>query len=209
MPTSRLCPPSRRRATAPAATPATVPAAAPAAAQPVAGAPATLPRHQQRPMPLRPQVRTPMASSLAAALCSPSTARANRGSAVFVRGMTAWIVLQGAPPLDAVKLKTAARQFSGRRGCVVEPTMSACCASPSGSRNRSARTAEGSNLKVDHRATGEVESPIAIGFARNQDDATHSSLSTLAARRDAPCDRDRPGSRRRTHACSRQRSAAR
>ncbi|MEJ0044225.1 MAG: hypothetical protein WDM81_19305, partial [Rhizomicrobium sp.] len=102
---------------------------------------------------------------------------ANRGSAVFMRGRTAWIVLQGAAPLDAVKLKTSLRNFPSRSKRH-RRTASACCASPSRSPSRSAPMPTDRTLKVT--IAPEVgEEPIAIGFSRNQDDATHSSLSTL------------------------------
>ena len=110
MPTSRLCPPSRR-ATAPPQPP------------------------RQRRLPHRrascgdaPQRRRNAATADANAgrradangqltrsgAVLTFDGAANRGSAVFVRGLTAWIVLQGAPPLDAVKLKNALRDFPGR-----------------------------------------------------------------------------------------------
>ena len=102
---------------------------------------------------------------------------ANRGSAVFMRGLTAWIVLQGAAPLDAVKLKTALRDFpvaveaaSADGVSVLRITLK--------TQEQIGAHADGSNLKVII-APQVSESPIAIGFARNQDDATHSSLSTL------------------------------
>ena len=102
---------------------------------------------------------------------------ANRGSAVFMRGLTAWIVLQGAAPLDAMKLKAALKNFptaveaaSADGVGVLRMTF----AQP----EQIGAHADGSNLKV---VIGPQvnETPIAIGFSRNQDDATHSSLSTL------------------------------
>ncbi|MEI9990226.1 MAG: hypothetical protein WDM86_09325 [Rhizomicrobium sp.] len=102
---------------------------------------------------------------------------ANRGSAVFMRGLTAWIVLQGAAPLDALKLKTSLRDFplaveaaSADGVAVLRITF----AQP----EQIGAHADGSNLKVTI-APQVSEEPIAIGFSRNQDDATHSSLSTL------------------------------
>jgi len=102
---------------------------------------------------------------------------ANRGSAVFMRGLTAWIVLQGAPPLDAVKLKTELENFpvavdasSADGVSVLRLTLRR--------QEQIGAHADGSNLKVVI-APEVMESPIAIGFSRNQDDATHSSLTTL------------------------------
>jgi hypothetical protein len=102
---------------------------------------------------------------------------ANRGSAVFVRGLTAWIVLQGAAPLDALKLKTALRDFPQAVEASSADNISVLRITLKQPEQIAAR-AEGSTLKVII-APQVNDSPIAIGFARNQDDATHSSLSTL------------------------------
>jgi hypothetical protein len=102
---------------------------------------------------------------------------ANRGSAVFVRGLTAWIVLQGAPPLDALKLKTALGTFPVAVDASSADGVSVLRITLSQPEQIGAH-ADGSNLKVVI-APQVTESPIAIGFARNQDDTTHSSLSTL------------------------------
>ncbi len=102
---------------------------------------------------------------------------ANRGSAVFIRGMTAWIVLQGAPPLDAVRLKAELRDYPAAVEAASADGVSVLRITLKGPAQIGAH-ADGSNLKV---VIGRQvsESPIAIGFSRNQDDATHSSLSTL------------------------------
>jgi hypothetical protein len=100
-----------------------------------------------------------------------------RGSAVFMRGLTAWIVLQGAAPLDVLKLKSQLgtypeqlEAFSGNGVSVLRITLRA----PADIIAR----AEGSALKV---AIGNnvQDSPIAIGFARNQEIPSQSSLTTL------------------------------
>ncbi|MBV9992731.1 MAG: hypothetical protein JOZ72_15735 [Alphaproteobacteria bacterium] len=100
-----------------------------------------------------------------------------KGSAVFMRGLTAWIVLQDAAPLDAVKLKAQLGTFpdaveaqTGSGVSILRITLK--------EQEKIAAFADGSNLKVviarnlDPNAT-------AIGFSRNQDDATHSSMTTL------------------------------
>jgi tetratricopeptide (TPR) repeat protein len=102
---------------------------------------------------------------------------ANRGSAVFMRGLTAWIVLQGAAPLDAVKLKNSLGTFpvaveAASANGVSELRITFAQPEQIGAH------ADGSNLKVVIGSQVD-ETPIAIGFSRNQDDATHSSLSTL------------------------------
>ena len=100
-----------------------------------------------------------------------------RGSAVFLRGMTAWIVLQDAPPLDAAKLKAQLGTFpdtveaSSGGGIAI---LRIALKEP----EQIAAFADGSNLKVVI-APQVTPNATAIGFARNQDDATHSSMSTL------------------------------
>jgi hypothetical protein len=172
------------------------PAPAPAAATP---APAPQKTAQAAPAPATPAAPTtppaPTATALTAAPPPPADPNAaqgkltrdgavmtfagasRRGSAVFLRGMTAWIVLQDAPPLDAAKLKAQLGTFpdaveassgggvSILRIALKEP-------------EQIAAFADGSNLKV---VIAPQVSPnaTAIGFARNQDDATHSSMSTL------------------------------
>jgi hypothetical protein len=100
-----------------------------------------------------------------------------RGSAVFMRGMTAWIVLQDAAALDAAKLKAQLGTFpdaveasSGSGVSVLRITLK--------QPEQIAAYADGSNLKVV--IAGQVmPNATSIGFARNQDDATHSSMTTL------------------------------
>jgi hypothetical protein len=100
-----------------------------------------------------------------------------RGSAVFLRGMTAWIVLQDAPPLDAAKLKAQLGTFpdsveaSSGGGIAI---LRIALKEP----EQIAAFADGSNLKVVIAPQVNTNA-TAIGFARNQDDATHSSMSTL------------------------------
>ena len=95
---------------------------------------------------------TPRQSPAAPTTCRPPTAKlirngavltfpgaGRRGSAVFMRGMTAWIVLQNAAPLGC-------GQAEDRNSATFPPpsmrrraTTSRCCASRSSSRNRSPR----------------------------------------------------------------------
>jgi hypothetical protein len=102
---------------------------------------------------------------------------ANRGSAVFMRGMTAWIVLQGAAPLDALKLKAQLGDYPDTVEASSADNVSILRITLKAPAEISAR-ADGSMLKVVIGSASGVQ-PIAIGFSRNQDDATHSSLSTL------------------------------
>jgi hypothetical protein len=100
-----------------------------------------------------------------------------KGSAVFLRGTTAWVVLQDAPALDAAKLKSQLGNFpdsveasSGNGVAVLRVTLK--------EPEQIAAFADGSNLKVVI-APVVVRGATAIGFSRNQDDATHSSMTTL------------------------------
>lgn len=160
----------------------------------LAAAPPTVPPAPQPTAPVSPPAASTPAANVAPAPAQPAPAdangqltrsgavltfsgAANRGSVVFMRGLTAWIVLQGAPPLDALKLKTALGSFpiavdaSSADGVSV---LRITLAQP----EQIGAHADGSNLKVVI-APEVTESPIAIGFSRNQDDATHSSLTTL------------------------------
>jgi len=100
-----------------------------------------------------------------------------KGSAVFMRGMTAWVVLQDAPPLDAARLKAQIGGFSDQveasSGNNVT-TLRLTLKQP----EEIAAFADGSNLKVVI-APHVTPNAVAIGFARNQEDPAHSSLTTL------------------------------
>ena len=100
-----------------------------------------------------------------------------RGSAVFIRGLSAWIVLQGAPGFDTKALKDALGNYpagidaaSGGDVATLRITLKAPA-------QIAARTI-GADLKVVI-ASNLNDAPIAIGFARNQDDPTRASLTTV------------------------------
>ena len=165
------------------------PAAAPAPAPPAPAATATPATTPTAPAATAVAAATPDASAVTppAADASGQLTRsgavltfngaANRGSAVFMRGLTAWIVLQGAPPLDAMKLKNALKDYPTAVEAASADGVSVLRITLKQPAQIGAH-ADGSNLKV---VIGPQvsEQPIAIGFSRNQDDATHSSLSTL------------------------------
>ncbi len=112
-----------------------------------------------------------------AVLVFPGAAR--QGVAVFTRGLNAWIVLQSSQPLDVMKLKSQLGNF---------PTDVEAAAGDGILRLRIALRqpesiaafAEGSNLKVVI-AKDVMPTAIALGFARNQENPTHSTISTLLA----------------------------
>jgi hypothetical protein len=112
-----------------------------------------------------------------AVLVFPGAAR--QGVAVFTRGLNAWIILANSQSLDIAKLKTQLGNF---------PTEVEASSGAGVTRLRIAlrqpraiaAIAEGSNLKVI--IAGEVHpTAVALGFARNQESPTHSTISTLLA----------------------------
>jgi len=110
-----------------------------------------------------------------AALNFPGAGR--RGSAVFIRGLTAWIVLQNAAPLNAAKLKAELGSFPSEVDAAYTPDVSVLRITLKQPQQIAAR-ADGSNLNV-LIASQANSNAIAIGFSRNQDDPVHSSLTTL------------------------------
>ncbi|MGA7713554.1 MAG: hypothetical protein WCA81_16765 [Rhizomicrobium sp.] len=108
-------------------------------------------------------------------LTFPGAGRHN--AAVFIRGTTAWIVLEGAPPLDAPRLKAQLGQFpeavdaSSNNGVAV---LRLTLKQP----EHISAAAEGSNLKIVI-ASQANSNAIALDYSRNQDDATHTSLTSL------------------------------
>jgi len=158
----------------PPAQPAT---ATPATTTPATAAPAAAPSVAPQPATAAPEAADANGQLTRGGAVLTFTGAANRGSAVFVRGLTAWIVLQGTPPLDAAKLKAALGNFPVAVDASSADGVSVLRVTLSQPEQIGAH-ADGSNLKVVI-APQVTESPIAIGFARNQDDATHASLSTL------------------------------
>ena len=110
-----------------------------------------------------------------AALTFPAAGR--RPAAVFVRGLTAWIVLVDCPPLDVNKLKAQLGTFPAAVDVASSSNITQLRIDLREAEEIAA-FAEGSTLKVV--IAPQVNSTaIAIGFARNQDSPTRSSISTL------------------------------
>jgi hypothetical protein len=160
-------PPAKLATAAKAQDQTTPPAAAPAASAPQPGETAA---------PVAPDTQTADSKLIrnGAVLTFPGAGR--RGSAVFVRGMTAWVVLQNAAPLDAAKLKSQLGDFPAAVDAASSDNISVLRITLK-QPEQIAATAEGSTLKVVIASQANANA-IAIGFARNQDDPTHSSLST-------------------------------
>jgi hypothetical protein len=99
------------------------------------------------------------------------------GSAVFIRGLTAWIVLENAPMFDVTQLKNALAGFAAGLEASSSPGLSILRI---GLKQPEAITAQGidGDLKVVIAPDARL-STIAIGFARNQDDPARASFTTL------------------------------
>lgn len=98
-------------------------------------------------------------------------------AAVFTRGVNAFIILQNAAPLDVIRLKNQLGTFPVSVDAVAgDGTVQLRI----GLKQPQAIAAipEGSNLKVVI-APSVTPTASALGFARNQEDPTHSTISTL------------------------------
>ena len=167
---AKLNPPATKPSAPPAQVPAKAPEPTPAAAPPATAVPpATTPAAPET------QAADGKAIHNGVVLTFPGAGR--RGSAVFVRGMTAWIVLQNAAALDAAKLKTQLGDFTAELDAASSDNVSVLRLTLKQPETIAA-TAEGSILKVVI-APQANSSAMAIGFARNQDNPGHASLSTL------------------------------
>lgn len=102
---------------------------------------------------------------------------ANHPNAIFVRGLTAWMVLENTPSIDAAALKT---QLGGFASQVEASSAAGITVLRIGLKQAAPVTAEnaGPDLKVTIGATAATP-PGALSFARNQDDPKRSSLTTL------------------------------
>jgi tetratricopeptide (TPR) repeat protein len=98
-------------------------------------------------------------------------------SAVFLRGMTAWIVLDGAPVVDTTKLKTALGDFPASLDASTGNGVSILRIGLKQTEQLAARQ-QGSTLRVVI-APHVSDTPTAIGFVRNDDDPKRATLSTL------------------------------
>ncbi len=99
------------------------------------------------------------------------------GSAVFIRGLTAWIVLENAPAFDSNALKTALSGFAAGLEASSSPGISVLRITLK-QPTQIAAQGIGGDLKVIIAPDANT-SPIAIGFARNQDDPKRASFTTL------------------------------
>lgn len=102
---------------------------------------------------------------------------ASHPNAVFVRGMTAWVVLESTPGIDAAALKTQLGDFAAQ---VEASSASGISVLRIGLKKNAPIAAEnaGPDLKVTIGANAATP-PGAVAFARNQDDPKRASLTTL------------------------------
>ncbi len=101
----------------------------------------------------------------------------NRASAVFIRGLTAWVVLENAPAFDATSLVSQLGDFATGVEASSGPAISVLRIGLKRPAKIAAETV-GSDLKVLIGADN-APPPIAVSFARNQDDPKRESLTTL------------------------------
>jgi len=100
-----------------------------------------------------------------------------RASAVFVRGLTAWVVLENAPNFDARNLKASLGDFAAGMEAISSNGLGILRITLKAPAEIAARGL-GPNLEVEIAATV-APPPVVIGFARNQSDPRRASLSTL------------------------------
>ena len=106
----------------------------------------------------------------------------NHPSAVFVRGLTAWIVLEDAANLDAAALKATLGSFAAGIEASSSPGVSILRITLKAPALIAALD-NGADLKVViGNKTGIT--PVSIGFAREQDDPKHAALTTFLPRAD-------------------------
>jgi hypothetical protein len=101
----------------------------------------------------------------------------NRASAVFIRGLTAWVVLEDAPAFNATSLVSQLGDFATGVEASSGPSISILRIGLKHPAKIAAETA-GADLKVLIGADN-APPPIAVSFARNQDDPKRESLTTL------------------------------
>ena len=100
-----------------------------------------------------------------------------RASAVFVRGLTAWVVLENAPNFDARNLKASLGDFAAGLEAVSSNGLGILRITLKAPAEIGARGL-GPDLEVEI-APSVAPPPVVIGFARNQSDPKRASLSTL------------------------------
>jgi hypothetical protein len=100
-----------------------------------------------------------------------------RASAVFVRGLTAWVVLENAPNFDARNLKASLGDFAAGLEAVSSNGLGILRITLKAPAEIGARGL-GPDLEVEI-APSIAPPPVVIGFARNQSDPERASLSTL------------------------------
>ncbi|HVW72410.1 MAG TPA: tetratricopeptide repeat protein [Rhizomicrobium sp.] len=98
-------------------------------------------------------------------------------AAIFVRGLTAWIVLENAPAFDSSNLKPALGDFAAGVEAASSNGLGILRITLKAPAQIGARTV-GQALQVEI-APNVAPAPITIGFARNQNDPRRASLSTL------------------------------
>ena len=102
---------------------------------------------------------------------------ASHPAAVFERGATVWVVLDGAPPIDPARLRTALGDFPASLDVSTQGGTSLLRIALKAPETVSAVAIAG-NLRVTI-APQSTNAPVAIGFVRNEDAPTGPYLTTL------------------------------
>jgi len=105
-----------------------------------------------------------------------------RPAAVFVRGLTAWIVLENSANLDAATLKAALGGFASGIEASSSPGVSILRITLKAPASISALD-NGADLKVVIGNKSAL-APVSLGFAREQDDPKRAALTTFLPRAD-------------------------
>ena len=106
----------------------------------------------------------------------------NRPSAVFIRGLTAWIVLENAANLDAAALKKTLGGFADGIEASSSPGVSILRIALKAPASIAALD-NGADLKVVIGAKNAYV-PVSLGFARDNDDPRRAALTTFLPRAD-------------------------
>ncbi len=122
-------------------------------------------------------MQTPAAKVVHDSITMTFAGAGGHGVAAFVRGMTAWIVLDNNPAIDTTKLASALGDFPASVEASTDDGAAIIRIGLKQPEQIAART-EGTDLKIV-LAPNLSDSPIAIGFSRDDDDPSQASMLTL------------------------------
>jgi hypothetical protein len=160
------------------------------AAKPAEAKPADVKAASPAPAPVQPQIKAadakpaemPNAIGQLTASGASISFRGAAGAAVFVRGTTAWVVLESAPALDAASLQKSLNGFAASVEVTANTGLTILRIGLKAPAKIASR-AEGANLRVFIGGDVGGDATV-IGFARNQSDPKRTSLTTTLPRAD-------------------------